>query len=301
MNMKTFLNYITIRIKWCIMNRYEINEEIILIDALEKMDYTHKKAKSLLTNKQVLVNNRVVTKYNHSLKKNDVVEVRSFSSEGISNNIKIVYEDKDIIVVEKPHNLLTIATSKEKDKTLYHLVSNYLKFKNKNAKVFVVHRLDKETSGLVLFAKNEKIKTLYQNKWNDIVKYRGYVAVVEGILEKKKDTIKLNLKEENNLKVYVSKDGKEAITCYSVIKENKKYSLLDIEIKTGRKNQIRVSMQHIKHPVLGDIKYSSKDNSLRRLALHAYKLVLINPINKKEMKFEIDMPESFKRIIKKDI
>lgn len=283
------------------MNRYEINESIILMDALEKMGYSHKKAKSLLTNKQVLVNSKAITKYNYELKSKDIVEIKNFNSEAISNNIKIVYEDKDIIVVDKPHNLLTIATEKEKDKTLYHLVGNYVKSKNKNAKIFVVHRLDKETSGLVLFAKNEKIKKIYQDKWNDIVKYRGYAAVVEGTLEKKTDTIKLTLKEESNLKVYVSKDGKEAITKYSVLKENNKYSLLDIEIKTGRKNQIRVSMQHIKHPVLGDSKYSSKDNSLKRLALHAYKLILRNPINKKEMKFQIDIPDSFKRITKKDI
>lgn len=283
------------------MNNYEVEGNIILIDVLEKMNYTHKKAKVLLTNKQVLVNGRIVTKYNHLLKKGDIIEIRTFNSEAISNNIKIVYEDKDIIVVNKPHNLLTISTEKEKEKTLYHLVGNYIKSKNKNAKIFVVHRLDKETSGLVLFAKNERIKLLYQSKWNDIVKYRGYVAVVEGILEKKKDTIKLNLKEENNLKVYVSKDGKEAITIYNVINENKKYSLLDVEIKTGRKNQIRVSMKHINHPVLGDSKYSSKDNSLKRLALHAYKLILINPINNKELKFEIDIPESFKHITKKDI
>ena len=118
-------------------------------------------------------------------------------------------------------------------------------------------------------------------------------------MSKKEETIKINIKENKNMKMYVSHDGIEAVTKYKVISENNKYSLLDIELKTGRKNQIRVTMEYLNHSILGDSKYSSKDNSLKRLALHAYKLVVVNPNTNKEMKFELEIPTSFKNIIKK--
>lgn len=276
-----------------------INEPMILMDALvNKMEYSHKKAKSLLANQLVTVNNKIVTKYNHNLNKNDEIVIRTFNSEAISNDIEILYEDKDIIVVSKPHDLLTISSENEHEKTLYRMVSDYVKVKNKNARIFIVHRLDKETSGIVLFAKNEQVKNLYQNNWDDLVKYRGYVAVIPATLEKDSDTINLKLKESDNFKVYVDRLGKEAITSYKVIQSNSKYSLLDIEIKTGRKNQIRVTMEYLGHPIIGDRKYSSKDNSMRRLALHAYKLIITNPITHKEMKYELKVPSHFYNITK---
>jgi len=279
-------------------NKYIVDEPMILIDAIvNKLEYTHKKAKSLLTNEQVYVNNRIVTKYNYALKLKDEVIIKSFNSNAISN-VKILFEDKNIIVVEKPHNLLTISTTDEKEKTLYHIVSDYLKERNKNARIFVIHRLDKETSGIIMFAKNEKIKKLYQDNWNDLIRYRGYAAVVEGIMPKKEDTITLNLQENDNMKVYVNKTGKEAITSYKVMKKNKDYSLLDVDIKTGRKNQIRVTMEYLKHPIIGDKKYSSKNNSLKRLALHAYKLIIKNPLTNKIDKYEIEIPKSFYYIVK---
>lgn len=281
------------------MKKLILDNEMILIDALiNKLGYTHKKAKTLLTNKLVLVNSKVITKYNHNLKINDEIEIRTFNNDSISNDIEILYEDKDIIVVSKPHNLLTISSENEHEKTLYHMVSNYVKSKNKNARIFIVHRLDKETSGIVLFAKTEKVKKMYQDNWNKLVKYRGYVAVIEGNLEKQKDTITLKMKENDNFKVYVDRTGKEAITKYEVIRKNSRYSLLDIQIKTGRKNQIRVTMEFLKHPIVGDSKYSSKDRSINRLALHAYKLILINPLTNKEMKFELNIPKEFYNITK---
>ena len=280
-------------------NEYNVKEKVILIDFLmNDLNYNHKKAKTLLTKKQVLVNGKIRSQYNYQLNKDDKIQIKNYNSSLIPKEIDIVYEDKNIIVVNKPHNLLTIATESEKEKTLYHVVSDYVKAKNKNARIFIVHRLDKETSGLILFAKNEEVKKIYQSKWNDIVKYRGYVAVVEGKLEKKEELVKANLKENKNLKMYVSNDGIEAITKYKVIKENDKYSLVDIELKTGRKNQIRATFEYLKHPIIGDSKYSSKDNSIKRLALHAYKLIIINPVTKKEMNFTLDIPKEFKNITK---
>ena len=167
--------------------------------------------------------------------------------------LKIIYEDKYLIVIDKPHNLLTIATEKEKENTLYHEVLMYEQKKHKSNKIFIVHRLDKETSGLVLFAKSIKIKELLQNNWKNVKRY--YVALVSGKVNKTGE-IKSYLKETKTLLTYSSKDktGKLAITKYKPIEITDKYSLLEIQILTGRKNQIRVHMQDIGHPIVGDKK-----------------------------------------------
>ena len=213
--------------------------------------------------------------------------------------LDIIYEDKDIIVINKPSGLLTVATEKEKNKTAYHLVMEYLKKKNKNNRIFVIHRLDKDTSGIIMFAKNERAKHLYQDNWNDIVKKRCYYAVIDGKMQKKEGTIKSYLKENGNM-VYSVKDrsGKLAVTEYKVLKERKNISLLDINLKTGRKNQIRVHMKENKTPILGDLKYGEKSKLINRLALHAYKLELVNPVTKKLLTFEINMPNEFKMLFK---
>ena len=170
----------------------------------------------------------------------------------MKDKIKILYEDKYLLIVNKPNNLLTIATSKEKENTMYHKVLLYLR--KKNQKVFIVHRLDKDTSGLIIFAKSEKIKRYLQDNFSEII--RKYMAIVEGIPAKKQDTIKSYLAETKTNLVYITnaKSGKLAITNYKVILEKNNYSLLDIEIKTGRKNQIRVQLNSIGHPILGDKK-----------------------------------------------
>lgn len=267
-----------------------------LIDVLKtKFELSHKKAKQLLTNSGVYVNNKVITKYNYPIKDNDKVTLNK--KETKINDIPILYEDKNIIVVNKKAGLLTVSTDNN-DYTLYSLVSSYVKKNNPKSKIFIVHRLDKDTSGLVILAKDEKTKKLYQDNWNELVKYRGYVAVVEGQLEIKENTIKQNLKENSNFKVYVSKDGLEAITKYQVIKENKLYSLLEIEIETGRKNQIRVAFESLNHPIIGDTKYSSTTNPIHRLGLHAHKLIIINPITNKEMTFISPIPYAFKQLLK---
>ena len=185
--------------------------------------------------------------------------------------LDIVYQDKDIIVVNKDAHLLTIGTEKERDNTLYHKVLMYEKTKRKSNKIFIVHRLDKETSGLVLFAKREEIKDILQNNWDIYAIERKYVAVVEGKLKKKEDTLKNHLMENSIHHVYVSDNGKLAITKYKVLKESKSYSLLDIVITTGRKNQIRAQLSNIGSPIIGDKKYNAKTNPLRRLGLHANK------------------------------
>lgn len=242
----------------------------LLIDHLKQ----YKNYKTLLKNRSVLVNNKVVTKYNYILKEDDKVTINKYNK---SKDIYIVYEDKDIIVVDKPYNLLTITNGKEI--SLYNLVSEYVKKSNKNNKIFIVHRLDKDTSGLVVFAKNIKTKNYLQDNWDKVE--RRYKALVLG-KTKEKDILKNYLKENKNHYVYIADTGDLAITIYKKIKEINNNSLLDINIKTGKKNQIRVQLSNINHPILGDKKYGS--NNYKRLCLHAYKLILFD----KEFISEID-------------
>ncbi len=279
-----------------------VDEPIILIDYLMlKLGKTHKQAKSLLTNGQVVVNDKVETRYNKPLLPGALVKINSFNTKNMDSRVEIIYEDKDIIVVNKPSNMLTVATSSEKENTLYHLVGEYLKKKNKSAKVFIVHRLDRETSGIVLFAKAEKVKELFQKNWDTVAKERLYIAVVNGHLEKKYGKVVQYLVEKDEYKVFAGKkgpDSKEAITLYKVVKEGSKYSTIDIEIKTGRKNQIRVAMSSLGNPILGDKKYGCKEK-IKNMYLLAYKLVINNPITKKEQTFKINIPDEYYDITKK--
>ena len=214
--------------------------------------------------------------------------------------LDIIYEDKHFLVVNKPSGLFTISTEKEKEKTLFHKVYEYIKKKNKNSKIFILHRLDKDTSGIIMFCKDQKLKFIIQNNWDKLVKLRQYVAVVEGIPKKEKDSLKSWLKESDRLKTYSTneKNGRLAITNYKLITSKNGYSLLEIEIKTGRKNQIRVQLSDERIPIIGDKKYGSKKNPINRLGLHANKMIFINPITKNEMVFETDIPDSFIKIIK---
>ena len=215
------------------------------------------------------------------------------------DKLNIIYEDKDLLVINKPEKLLTISTNNEKENTLFHKVINYVK--KKNQKVFIVHRLDKDTSGIVVFAKSESLKRTLQDNWDNLAKVREYVAVVEGVPQKEKGTIHTYLKETKTLYVYSSNkrgDGKEAITHYRKIYGNSKYTMVVINIDTGRKNQIRVHMKDIGCPIVGDRKYEAKTNPINRMALHANKLVLINPKTNKEMTFETDVPNTFINLIK---
>lgn len=213
----------------------------------------------------------------------------------MKKKLDIIYEDKELIAINKPSGLLTVSTDKEKEKTLYREVADYEKKKHKSNKVFIINRLDKDTSGVVLFAKNQKLKKLFQDNWNELVKTRNYIAIVEGKTDTE-GTIKSWLKETKTFITYSSdkeNDGKLAITTYKKIKSNSKYTLLNIEIFTGRKNQIRVHMKDINHPIVGDKKYGSKIPN-KRMMLHANILEVYHPINQKLYIFECEYPKEFK-------
>lgn len=272
-----------------------------LLDYLySKLDMPKKRIKQYLTHGAIFVNNNRTTKYNYKLVPGMNIVIDTDNKNKKTLPFDILFEDDHIIVVNKPSGLLTIATNKEKDKTLYHIVREYLVSKDKNSRVFIVHRLDKDTSGIVVLAKDEKTKNKLQENWNEYVSLREYIAIVYGQMSKESDRIVQNLKETKTNLVYVSRndDGKEAITNYKVIKANDNYSELSINIETGRKNQIRVAMASIKHPIVGDKKYGDPKDKESRLFLHANRLKMYYPEIKKELLFETPIPNEFKRIIK---
>ena len=212
--------------------------------------------------------------------------------------LDILYEDKFLIIINKPAHLLTVSTEKEKEKTLFHYVFEYLKQKNKNNKVFIVHRLDKDTSGIVVFAKDEKTKFYFQDNWDKFRK--NYVAVVNGKIKDKKGVLKSYLQETKTHITYSVNDqnGKLAITEYEKILENKKYTMLSLNLKTGRKNQIRVQLADIGNSIVGDKKYGLKSDPIRRMALIANTFEFIHPKTKEKIIIDIDIPETFINLVK---
>ncbi len=253
--------------------------------------------KSLLTHRLVSIDGVVTTKYDAQLKEGQVVSIhRPTAKPRTWEGLDIIYEDKDILVINKPYGLLSIASDKEKEATAYHMLTDYVQMKNPRNRIFAVHRLDRETSGILLVAKNEKMKLALQDNWADLVTKRGYIAVVEGQLDEKNGKIQSWLKQTKTLLMYSSAragDGLEAITSYSVLKEKGGYSLLDIQLETGRKNQIRVHMKELGHSVAGDKKYGAQTDPLKRMGLHAYQLELKHPFSEQMMNFEAPTPQSF--------
>ncbi|MBR6948959.1 MAG: RluA family pseudouridine synthase [Bacilli bacterium] len=277
-----------------------VKSEGELLDYLyNNLDIPKKRIKQYLTHGSIYVNNSRVKKYNYKLFPGMNIVIDTDSKNKKTLPFDIVFEDDNIIVVNKPSGLLTISTSKEKERTLFHIVREYLVSKDKNSRVFIVHRLDKDTSGIVILAKNEKIKKQLQDNWNEYVSLREYVAIVHGHLKNKNDRIVQMLSETKTNLVYVSKkdDAKEAITNYKVIKENEDYSLVNINIETGRKNQIRVAFSSLGNPILGDKKYSNIKDNQNRLYLHANRLKIYYPIIKKDILFEVANPSEFKKIM----
>ena len=284
------------------IKEFKVHEECELLEFLfAKFPKLSRNAvKSILSGHYVAVNGAPVSQYNLMLSKDDVVIV---SKERISKknrrDLPIIFENEEFIVINKPSGLLTIPSDNEKGRTAYRMVNDYVQQKDKHSRVYVVHRLDEDTSGVLMFAKNPRIKDIMQKNWGEIVLERGYYAIVEGNMQKKQDTL-INYLKENALNLmYVSNDkvnGKKCITKYKVLKENKMYSFLDVNIDTGRKNQIRVQLGHIGHYVIGDDKYGEPSNPLKRLGLHAYKLKFVHPVTKKIFEFKTDKPKEFENL-----
>jgi 23S rRNA pseudouridine1911/1915/1917 synthase len=254
--------------------------------------------KSMLAHGQVSVDDRVEKLYNHPLKPGQSVTVSKDRTTiaPVLVGLKILYEDNDVIVVNKDAGLLSIATPQETELTAYRQLTAHVRIADPSNRIFVLHRLDRETSGVMMFAKSEKVQQAMQDSWKDVVKERIYVALVEGMVKKTQGTITSWLKESSTLKMYSSphpNDGQQAITHYKVIQSNRNYSLVEVHLDTGRKNQIRVHMQDIGHPVASDKKYGAKTKPFSRLGLHARILSFVHPTTGELMRFETAVPKQF--------
>lgn len=291
------------------VSSYEIEESINLLPFLLKTlnNKSRNSVKSILKRGQVSVDGHIITQHNHPLEPGQLVGILSNeASKRLSalDGVAILHEDASIIVINKAAGLLSMATNRSRVSELdaYQQLTDYVKKDQRRNRVYIVHRLDRDTSGVMVYAKTEEAKEKLQNNWHDVTKERTYTAVVDGSVSKNEDTITSWFKENEALKVYSvpeGKGGKQAVTHYKKIAGNDSYSKLEVELETGRKNQIRVHMQDIGHPVVGDRKYSSnKNNPIRRLALHATTLSFIHPDTDELVRYTVNVPKSFNKLIK---
>ncbi len=258
--------------------------------------------KELLKHSQVAVNGMPVTQFDTELQPDDRVEVNLTRAFKVFSNrrVKLVYEDDDIMVIEKGYGLLSMGTDKVKDGTAYSIMRDYVKWQDPRNKLFIVHRLDRDTSGLMMFAKNPQAKEIMQHNWNNMVISRKYIAMVEGKVEQDQGVIRSYLAENKQFEVYSTDDpseGELAVTRYKVIKRGARYTMLEVELDTGRKNQIRVHMKDLGHPIAGDRKYGAGPSIIHRLALHAQTLRFVHPITRRDMNFTTDVPGSFWKLV----
>lgn len=281
-----------------------VKEEGTLLPFLFQLlsEQSKSSVKALLTHRQILVNGSVTTQFNTPLMPGDEVTVSYERGKVELNNplLHIVWEDDDLIVVNKKNGLLSVSNARVKERTAYHILSDYVKKTNPRNKIFVLHRLDRDTSGLMMFAKNQRVQKSLQSNWNSAITQRTYVAVVEGRPEKDSDLIVSNLVENAKMQVYVTTegDGKESITRYHVTRSNGRYSLLELDLETGRKNQIRAQMQSIGHSIAGDYKYGAETDPAGRLMLHARRLYFIHPTTGEEMRFDTRIPDTFVSLVR---
>ncbi len=272
----------------------------------EKMNTSKNNVKMLLKNNQISVNGSTTTQFNYMLAKEDIVRISKKpmpknQSSNLSKKefkklpkIEIIYEDENYIAINKPYDMLSVEDDKN-NKSAYFYVEEYLTNIDKRLRPYIIHRIDKETSGVLVFAKNPVVQSILRLNWDEYVKIREYVAIVEGHMNKDSEKIISYLLEDENNLMYVAKgqEGQKAITNYKVIKKNNAYSMLKVLIETGRKNQIRVVLKSLGHPIIGDIKYNSTKNPIKRLGLHASLISFVDPITKKEITIKSKIPSSF--------
>jgi len=291
---------------------FKVNRSDILLDfLLSKIPNSRNSIKSLLSSNKVLVNGSVTRQYNYPLCKDDEVKIaknpirddltKSKTEPVKTNPLKnrVIFENETYIAIDKPNGLLSVESDKERE-SAYLYMCDLMKTKDKTVRPFLLHRIDKETSGVLVFSKDIKLHSMLKMHWNEDIKEREYYCVVNGVLTEKTGTIESYLMENSNNLVYSTKNprGKKAITHYEVIKENKMYSLLRVVIDTGRKNQIRVHMNDIGHPILGDEKYQYIESPINRLCLHASSLKFLDPVSKKELTIKAKVPDDFYSIVK---
>lgn len=280
-------------------------EESTLMQCLEAKLTDHKRTsiKALMKYNQVALNSMPTSQFDQPVHAGDTLSVNFTRPFVVFSHprIKLVYEDNDIIVINKGSGILSVSTDNVKDGTAYSILRDYLKKKDPRLMLFVVHRLDRDTSGLMMFAKNVEAKEAMQHNWNNMVLGRRYVAVVEGKVEQEEGVVKSYLAETSQFEVYSTQnpdEGQLAITRFKRLQCNNGYSLMVLSLDTGRKNQIRVHMKDLGHPIVGDRKYGAKASPIHRLGLHARTLHFAHPVTKKEMLFETPIPSRFLSLLK---
>lgn len=277
----------------------KVSEPAQLMDFLiQKMGGMSKTSvKALLTKRRISVNGQVESQYNFALNPGDLVEIDSTNSKYrfFHPKVKILYEDNFLIAINKSEGLLSVSSPLHEEVTAYKIMLNYVKKQNKRNNLFVVHRIDRETSGVLIFAKDPLTQERIKVHWHDATHERYYYALVEGLVEKDEDTIISWLKENpKSLKVHSSFEdngGEQAVTSYKVVCRKNNETLLKVNIKTGKKNQIRVQLAAIGHPIVGDRKYGAQTSPIGRLGLHAASLTIIHPDTGLPIKFEAPIPK----------
>lgn len=286
----------------------KVAEATVLMDFLiAKMGgMTRSSIKQLLSQRRVKVGNAVQTRPDYSLKQGEVVTISSGrgNSQLTHPKLKIVYEDDYLIVVNKQPGLLTVAaTPGSKETTAYSILRAYVKKQNAHASVYVVHRLDRETSGVLVFARSEDLQHYMRDYWHELVTERTYIAVAEGVLDPREGQIRSWFTEDKrNAMVYsspVDDGGDLAVTNYKTLRDNQVYSLVELHLETGRTNQIRVHLASKGHPIVGDRKYGhgNEESPIDRLCLHAKVLEFIHPVTEKTVRFETAFPKEFTRLV----
>ena len=282
---------------------FKVLADAILIDfIMEKMHgISRNRAKALISNRVVLVNNAITTHPLAGLKAGQVVQLdRSKHKKSFrSNDIDIVYEDPYLLVVDKRPGLLSMSNN-TRQQTVQTVLNYYLEKGGGRNTSHLVHRLDRDTSGLMVYAKDVQTQQSLINGWQQLVTDRRYLALVEGELESPRGRIQSWLTEDKRFITHsspVDNGGKFAVTLYNVLESSNGYSLVECELETGRKNQIRVHMADMGHPVVGDFKYGSEIDPMRRLGLHAYMLCFTHPVTGKHLCFETPVPVSFEKCL----
>ncbi|HCP05905.1 MAG TPA: RluA family pseudouridine synthase [Verrucomicrobiales bacterium] len=267
-------------------------------------DEKKKQIRTWLKFQAVTVNGRPVSQFNHPLAVGDSVAIRSdrFAAPKTSlpSGIKIFYEDAHLLVIAKPENLLSIASEAEPEKTAYFQLTEYVRQAHPRSKerVWIVHRLDRQTSGLMVFAKTPETKEILQSRWDQFEK--KYEAVVEGRLPQETGTLKSDLDESNPFKVFIrpaSALTRHAVTHYRVLKNNRHRSLVELTLETGRRHQIRVQLSSLGCPIVGDEKYGAKSDPAGRLGLHSCFLRLIHPVSSQELRFTSPLPKPLAKLV----
>ena len=283
-----------------------IKEDGTLLTAAAALLPDHKptKLKSMLRHNQLAINGVPSTQFDLPVNAGDQLWVNFDRSFQVFNHprIKLVYEDNDIIVVDKGYGVLSTAAGKPSDDTVYNIVKKYARGFSDKANVYVVHRLDRDTSGLMLLTRTKQARDKLISNWNNMVLDRKYIAIVEGKVEQKEGTVKSFLAENpDTFEMYSTDDkklGRLAVTRYRVIKQGNRFAMVEMEIKTGRKNQIRVHMHDLGNPVSGDRKYGGHPSPINRIALHATTLTIVHPTTGKAVTFTSPAPENFNTMIK---